>query len=313
MKKVILTVLILLSLKSIFAQQINPSNEDAYCPETFYNFIIYVSGNATSPAPTFFIKNSLSYFPDNVSTSYNNGITTINFRAKFSDVNNTQTIVLNYQVSGQSAASKEFDFKKIKSLFHADPRISPTPIPASINAERCKSQTWTISFPNTQYINPFLPATDQVKYGAITQYEYSLPQGWSLNGGTPVTGPTDTRVGTNNVIITSDLTNGDGKAIVIKPINSCSPALFKNNYSVINISRPEPTLSITNDYATICKGNSKNYTINGVPLGATVQWSLPTGLTAAQFVGSTTNQTVTLKNLTAPLWFVSHETASLAF
>ena len=293
MKKVILTTLILFSLNTIFAQQINPSNEDEYCPETYYNFIIYISGDATNPAPTFFVKNSLNYIPDNVNATYNGGITTISFRAKFNDVNNTQTIVFNYKVSGQAATTKDFDFKSIKSLLHADPRTSPYPVPSSILAERCKSQTWSISFPNTQYINPFLNAREQKLFGSITQYEYSLPQGWSLNGGTPVTGPADTRIAGNNVTITSDLSHGVNSAIYIRPLNSCNTALAKNNYGVISISRPAPTLAISGP-TTICNAApTQTYTVTGLTNGATVAWQVGNPIIATPNPTTGTSTTIT--------------------
>ena len=116
-------MLTLFSLNSMFAQQINPSNKDEYCPETYYNFIIYISGDATNPKPTFFVKNSLTYYPtpNEVTASFNGGITTVSFKTKFNDLNNTQTLVFNYQVSGQPVTTKDFDFNKIKSLFHSDP------------------------------------------------------------------------------------------------------------------------------------------------------------------------------------------------
>jgi len=143
------------------------------------------------------------------------------------------------------------------------------PSPASITSPRCQLNNHTISFANVQYGNPFeAPA---IGYGTVTNYEYLLPAGWKI--GTTTSNGTTWIAGGNNVTITSDLVTGDGSVIRIRPSNiACASGLATGQEAYVSISRPKPT-TITNGLAVLCSGNS-TYTLNLIPPGATVCWTL---------------------------------------
>ena len=116
-----------------------------------------------------------------------------------------------------------------------------------------------------------------------------MPIGWKLNNGSPSDGVT-WQPGNNNVTVTSDLTHGDLESIKIRPSNfACGIGLQEGHESLVSISRPAPTLSISGPQA-ICTGIS-TYTINGLPPGATVSWSLSNS-TYASIPNPSNNTTV---------------------
>lgn len=140
-----------------------------------------------------------------------------------------------------------------------------------------------------QYGNPF--ESPSLCYGSVTDYEYQLPIGWSLNGVTS-TG-SNWIAGDNNEIITSDVSNGVNGVIKIRPANTqCGSGLEPGPATTIAINRPEPAMTITAAQNAICSGNAQ-YTINGMPPGATVSWSL-SSTTDASITGCSTCSSVTL-------------------
>ena len=147
-------------------------------------------------------------------------------------------------------------------------QIYPTPL--AITSQRCQIQNFNITFPNVQYGNPW--EAPPIGYGTITNYEYLLPVGWKLNNG-PASNGTAWQVGNNSATVTSDLLNGgSGTNIRIRPINTaCGIGLSAWQEATVSISRPTANLSIigSND---LCTG-SNNYTVNGLPTGATVTWT----------------------------------------
>lgn len=106
-------------------------------------------------------------------------------------------------------------------------------------------------------------------------------------------------MGTNSVTITSDVSNGDRGVIRVRPANNCSAGLANGQTSAtINISRPAPALNISTTQNYICNTNgTTTATINGLPVSASVVWSLPAGNTQAQLVGCTTCQNVTVERI----------------
>lgn len=150
------------------------------------------------------------------------------------------------------------------------------PSPASITSAMCQVNTHNISFSNVQYGNPFeAPA---IGYGTVNSYEYLIPSGWLLNGVT--SNGTTWLAGSNNATVTSDLGNGDGSSIRIRPVNTaCGTGLVAGQEAIpISISRPV-NLSISGD-ATIC-GSSSTYTLGGLPPSSTVSWSINNPNTAS--------------------------------
>ncbi|HSR37584.1 MAG TPA: T9SS type A sorting domain-containing protein [Phnomibacter sp.] len=141
------------------------------------------------------------------------------------------------------------------------------------------------------YGNPWeIPA---IGYGSITNYQYLLPAGWSLNG-TISTG--SWMNGSNNATVTSDLASGVNGFIRIRPINSqCGTGLQPGQEVVIPINRPAPTLTITGTQDYICNtGQTASYTMNGMPAGSTIVWQL-SNPSVATIVGCSTCPTVTVQ------------------
>lgn len=159
-------------------------------------------------------------------------------------------------------------FKKIKSLFYSTtcsqlPNLAPVVVP------RCQVVNVPISFSNVQWGTAFESPT--LCFGSITNYEYQLPLNWSLNGQTSTDSNWIPR--TNSVTVTSDPSNGVNGVILVRPRNVCGNGLQNGQApGQIPINRPAPTFSITGNQA-VCSGAS-TYTVNGVPAGATVSWSL---------------------------------------
>lgn len=132
-------------------------------------------------------------------------------------------------------------------------------------------------------------------YGTVSNYEYLLPNGWSLNS-TTSNGSTWI-AGDNSETITYDLATGDGGVVRIRPINTaCGTNLNKGREVTIPISRPAPVLSITGQDFLCNAGDQTTLTINGLPSGASVSWgvSLPSQL---QPVGCTTCTSVMLEKI----------------
>ncbi len=200
----------------------------------------------------------------------NGSIITFSFIGKFADNNNKQTFTVFYKNTSGVNTTWDATFTKIKSLLTANSFSQILPSPTSITAQRCQVQNFNISFSNVQYGNPW--ESPAIGYGTVTNYEYLLPVGWSLNS-TTSTG-SNWISGGNSVTVTSDLSNGIGSGIRIRPVNTqCGTGLIEGQEASIAISRPAPTLDISPFSQTICSG-SANYTLSGVPAGASVSWSV---------------------------------------
>jgi hypothetical protein len=300
MKKIISSTVHYFLYSSAKTQNITPSQSTDVCPGVNITFsvsipgqgVTSVSGVALNVAPTVIQQ------PFNVSVS--GGNVTFDFTGRFADYNNKQTFRVNYTNSSGQAATWDATFPKIKSLLTAYSCSQVFPSPTMINVPRCQTGNFNISFSNVQYGNPF--ESPQICYGTITNYEYLLPTGWSLGGIT--SNGSNWIAGGNNVTVTSDLSTGDGSVIKIRPVNtSCTTGLTFGQEAYVNISRPQPTLSISSNQFTICSG-SADFTINGMPDGATVQWSL-SNTTDASIVGCSTCTTVTVARNTSYSTIVS--------
>jgi len=172
--------------------------------------------------------------------------TTFNFVGSFRDVNINQVFRVTYRLPNDSIdRNYNFDFKRIKSLFHSTAtcaRIQPNQL--SVSAPSCQITNIAISFPNVQYGNPF--ESPQLCYGTITTYEYLLPAGWQLNGFT--SNGSNWIAGDNSETVTTNLLGGNNGQILVRPTNSCNTSLSKNQPPVaISITRPNtPVLKINN-------------------------------------------------------------------
>ena len=276
---------------------ISPSQSTEQCPNVNILFTASVPGTNPIISPK-----ALNANPILVQQAYNKvtsgGSTIFNFVGQFSDQNNKQTFYVNYTDANGIGVGYDFTFTKIKSLRFANYSSQIFPVPTGITAERCKVQSFSISFPNVQYGNPF--EITQSAYGSITNYQYLLPLGWKLNNTTDSDGVTWLS-GTNSATVTSDLTHGTaaGSGISIRPVNTaCGAGLQPGQEAFVSISRPAPTLTISpnGNQAFICSG-TKNFTVSGLPIGATVSsWSSSDPLLAtvpAGFTGTTVPVTKT--------------------
>jgi hypothetical protein len=263
-QKLFLLLFSLILITSIKSQSITPVVSSEQCPLTDIIFTVSVPG--TSP-----VVSSLSAIgtaPIVVINAYNatttNGITTFNFKGKFTDVNATQAFRVSYVNALGNSVNYDPPFTKIKSLFTYNSANLPTkPSPATINAPACQSQNIAVNFTKAQWVN----AGTSAVFGVIDSYEYSLPAGWRLNGGTPSTGFSDWKAGTNSATITTDLLNGSGgTSVQVRAVNNCGTNLYKGGQPlVIPINRPGPVLKIggSTDLTLYCGDvSAKTFTID---------------------------------------------------
>ena len=248
-----------------YAQTISPAQTGEFCPNIEYTFTASIPKTYQSMIG---IGSAVVIQPpaSPVGSSFT-------FKGRFSDANQKQSFRVNYT----DGTSYDFEFKRIKSLFFtalssANPpcnRIQPNQTQPII-FPRCQVTSATISFPNIQWFTTF--ENPELCFGSVTDYEYLLPTGWKL-GNTTSNGSTWIG-GLNNVTITSDLFTGNGADIRIRASNkTCGIGLAANGpVSTVRISRPGPT-TITGGIPLLCSGNS-TYTLNTIPTGATVCWTL---------------------------------------
>lgn len=245
-----------------------PDVTSELCPNTEYIFEVKIPVITTNP---FVFGIAQNVAPQVTQSAYNivpaSNQTIFFFKGKFADYNDKQTFQV--QASGQTF---DFQFPKIKSLLFQSSSNQIYPNIGTIPAPRCQTTTHNIFFQNSRYGNP--TDVNNLIYGTITNYEYLLPAGWLLDGVTsngttwllPNTG--------NNVTITSNLNTGHGSFILIRASNIiCGTGLQPSaTLAQILIDRPAPYLYISGDL-DICSG-FKTYTINGLPTGASVVWTI---------------------------------------
>lgn len=223
----------------------------------------------------------------------NPGGTTITFKGKFGDANQKQT----FRIYFSDNTNYPFDFKKIKSLFYGTTCTPIQPNVSQITAARCQVVNTAISFSNVQWSTNFESPT--LCFGSVAEYEYQLPANWKI--GTFTSTGSNWYAGGNSVTVTSDLSSGNGGVVTIRPANTaCGTGLTNGASQAVNIpvTRPAPSFTFTNSAYQICSGLNGVYTINGMPAGSTVLWSVTntdgTPTTLAQISGSNTNPTVTV-------------------
>jgi hypothetical protein len=248
MKKIIRLIfaLTILSISSnAQTVSLSPSETAEYCPSQNYTFTVTIPGtNATIVGSS----------GAGVIQAASNSSSTFTFVGRFNDDNNTQIFTVNYIKTAGGSGSQPFPFKKIKSLFRfgngvtnngQTPRSTDDCSAININTNPlqvpiCQTNALNISFVKTQYVNIF--ETPVLCYGAISNYEYLLPAGWKL--GTSPSNGSSWLVGSENVTITPDATTGG--SLRIRPINTaCGTNLLKGRETLIPISRPNPTFTIS--------------------------------------------------------------------
>lgn len=266
MRKIFLLICIKMLLLTIaHSQNITPSQTLEQCPGVDITFTVSIAAqsiHAVHPKPL----STVVGLPFNISPSGDN--ITFSFIGRFGDNNSEQGFTVHYINLNGVLTAWDVTYTKIKSLLTANPFSQIYPSPTSITAPSCQTNSYNISFPNVQYGNIW--ENPAIGYGTVTNYEYQLPNGWSLGGAT--SNGSNWIAGGNSVTITSDLSTGDGGAIKIRPVNTtCAAGLVPGQQTIVTISRPSTSLSISGS-SNLCSG-SNTYTVSGVPAGATVTWT----------------------------------------
>lgn len=287
-------------------QSITPLNTNEFCPNVVINFTITAPG--TYDLVQLGAWNGASVGTRTIDTANGNTIATVDIQ--FVDQNQTQFVKMQCFRGGNIINEYIYPFKKIRSLLVYESHSVPSPVLSSINALPCQIQNFSISFNKVTYVNT--SETPVLTFGTIDNYEYSLPAGWSINGGTPVTGPTDYRIAGNNVIITSDDHNGITGYVGIRAVNNCSGNLVTGTPMLIPVVRAKPPLTFSAS-SIVC--SSATFTAISVPSWVTnFNWQLTNP--AFTFSSPTTNPTtitnsssaegeisLTISNSTCPLTF----------
>jgi hypothetical protein len=294
MKHAFAFVLLCLLGISTFAQSHSPASSGEFCPGVEVIFFVTVPGTNPGVASWTGAPNITSAIYD-VTTNSASTVTTFRFKGNFRDANVLQEFRVTYtNTSGQSAAYV-MSYKKIKSLFHNTSCTNIVPSQNSITWPFCEITTQPISFSNVSWTT----FTDNpvTCFGSISTYEYQLPVGWSI--GSVVSTGLNWIPGGNNVLVTSNTSNGIGETIKIRPTNSCGSNLANGiPPAFVNISRPLATgLTFSTGPDYICNvGETANFTVLNLPPTATVQLSVSQP-TMAGIVGSSTSPTVTISKI----------------
>ena len=305
MKKILMLTMLSILAVSANSQTIAPALSGQYCP--LQNITFTVRLPLIEPGTPVTITTDAGFVPGGGVTvnPYNifdssNAITKFNFAGTFGDNNTKQSFKVTSTRKGATVQSTdEFPFRYIKSLKNAAPFPSIANSPCkvlnigigSVTVPRCVIQNIPLNFNNVPFSTPTEP--NDFCWGKITQYEYQLPNGWSI--GSSMSNGSNWIVDDSNVVITSNLGNGDLGKIRVRPSNANCGTGLQNNQLVaeVSISRPVPMLSITGTQEYICSGNA-NFTLSGIPAGATVSWTL-SDYTQASISGCTSCSTVTVQ------------------
>jgi len=270
------------------AQSIAPNTSQEYCPNTNYNFVVTVPGTITSVTPS-------------GDCQLVGGLVANAFTGRFADANSAQSFTVNYTANDGSSQQFPFAFKRIKSLSYST-TCAQVPNQAAVLAPRCQVVNIPITVPNVQWGTNFESPT--LCFGSTSSFEYQIPNGWNISG-QPSNG-SNWIPGGNSVTVTSDLSNGIGGVILVRPRNTCAAGLQNGQApGQIPINRPAPTLTIASTQDYICNtGQIASFTMNGMPAGSTIVWQL-SDATNATIVGCSTCTTVTVQKATNFTGFVN--------
>ncbi len=236
MRKPILLFFILISCKFLIAQTISLGTDNEYCPNVEYEFTVTLPQGFVSISATHILITQQPY-------AFNSNSTSFKFKGKFKDENIKQIIEVRY---GQNLIVF-WEYRRIKSLFYPIPNAQTScgyfnPNITFINAPLCQIATINFSFSNIKWFTNF--ENPDYCFGSILDYEYQLPSGWKI--GSSMSTGSNWIPGPSNVTITSDLQNGNGVPIRIRPRNICSSNLSNNSIPFqIPVSRPPINLPMT--------------------------------------------------------------------
>jgi len=304
-----LTAFLFLVGFSAHSQTISPDNNTPICPGQSTTFTVtvpvgttyYVSNISgisltnTNSSGVVLITRPATVSSQATNVSYPDANTTrFTFTGSFDDNATPQSFRVTV-TNTQTAANTPYDFTyyKIESFNPANNNYSlPRPNVTSISTPLCQTSPINIFFNNVQYAsnNPQGIAT----YSTVTQYQYLLPSGWSLNG---TTSNGNWIAGTNNVNIIPDGNSGNGGTVQVRAVSSCSASLIQGPAGQISVTRPSPSGSESivpgdgTDY--ICSG-SKTYSVGNLPAGSSVSWSLASYPNVASIPANSTGGSVTV-------------------
>lgn len=138
------------------SQDIAPSRNNEYCPQTNITFTVTLPRIKDNTTPSVVSWTNGPVVVSGVSNLNNTPTqTTFTFIGKFRDVNINQVFKVNYATNDNSNATYDFPFKNIKSLFYANPVSSSCPIfqlnQSSITVPICQTMNIPISFNNIKW------------------------------------------------------------------------------------------------------------------------------------------------------------------
>jgi hypothetical protein len=264
-----ITFILILQILScyIFAQTtITPSVNSEFCPGTDYTFTVTVPGSQPQVS-------SWTGSPILIQTEYDiipgSGNVTFKFKGRFRDANESQTFRISYRDANNNVLYFEPPFKRIRSLFFST-SCGQVSNQTPFLAPRCQIVNIPISVNNVQWGT--FGESPQLCFGSISDFEYFLPQNWSI--GLVTSNGLDWIAGGNNVVVTSDASNGVNGAILVRPRSNCGGNFVNGQVpGQIPINRPAPNLIIPEQNEIICSGD-KIFNLNGLPDGATTIWDL---------------------------------------
>jgi Secretion system C-terminal sorting domain len=222
---------------------LSPDVSTEICPNTDIQFTFTVEGNYTLPGsaivvdPVFYttivqqpILSPITYNP-----SANK--TTCKFKVRFRDISLMQAFRVKFKIEGQPIYSfADYYFTKVKSFFQQ----TPMPDITTFTTDPCEVKQVTISFPRLQYITQDQPS--QPPFGSVTEYEYSIPEGWLFNGTVAASAAT-AFIASNTATITSN--SGGSGEIRVRGINRCAPGIAPGPWRIIPVVRRKPALAFT--------------------------------------------------------------------
>ncbi len=273
-KKFILISVICILYIGSFSQSVLPNESTEFCPLEDITFTVTIPKVEDNSTPTVISWTNGPIIISGASNITNTQFhTTFSFIGRFKDVNIKQAFRVKYKTDSNPDGNYDIEFKKIKSLYYTNslstscPNIQPNQ--TIITADLCKIVNTTISFNNVKWST--YGENPAYCFGAITEYEYQLPAGWSIGMNTS-TG-SNWIAGSNSVTVTSDETSGNGEYIKIRPANNCVSGLT-NGYTPaqIYITRPSPPLNISGP-SQLCFPDSYPFLLTGAPIGSSVTWN----------------------------------------
>jgi len=243
MKKLCLLFAVWLFLPTFsICQSLSISTTNEYCPGVDIAGVFSVPGNSSNISIS-----SVSYVAvismGGVQYDNQNDVTTRSFVIRFGDFSVNQVLRIAYTI-GATTQTVDFVFSKIKSIsLDRKPQL-----PSSIQPAPCSTSPVTFTIPTLSWKND----DSQSLFGSISNFQWSIPTGWSVNNSSPSTGPSDFKTTSSaNISITPD--NIHSGNVLVRVINLCTANLKPGDWTLLNVNRPILSLK---------QGGASSITIN---------------------------------------------------